>query len=182
MLFPQTFALEFGQPDRAVRQRPSEQLRHTTALPQGGLFNMYRPYASAAASSSGFLDVDSAIRGLTQDLSMAFNTGNYDQASALFASEGTLMPPHREQSQGIKAIERALRDLGDLGHHDLRFETFRVEYSGDVAVEIGRYTVAISQENGTTVVERGKYLRAWRRLGAWLISADCWNSNLASGK
>jgi uncharacterized protein (TIGR02246 family) len=139
---------------------------------------MYRPYASAAASSSGFLDVDSAIRGLTQDLCTAFNTGNYDQGAALFATDGMFMPPHREQSQGPKAIERALRDLGELGYHDLRFETARVDSSGDMAVEIGRYTVALSLENGTTVVERGKCLRAWRRLGAWLITADCWNSNL----
>lgn len=139
---------------------------------------MYRPYASAAASSSGFMDVDSAIRGLTQDLGTAFNTGNYDQGAALYALDAILMPPHHEQSQGAKLIERTLRDLGDMGYHDLRFETSRVDYSGDMAVEIGRYTVAVSQENGTTVVERGKYLRAWRRLGAWLISADCWNTNL----
>ena len=143
---------------------------------------MYRPYASAAASSSGFLDVDSTIRGLTQDLGTAFNTGNYDQGAALFALDGVFMPPHREQSQGAKAIERTMQDLGDLGLHDLRFETVRVDCSGDMAIETGRYTLALSQENGTTVVDRGKYLRAWRRLGAWLISADCWNTNLPSVK
>jgi ketosteroid isomerase-like protein len=143
---------------------------------------MYRPYATAAASSTGFLDVESTIRGLTQDLCTGFNTGNYDQAAALYATDAVFMPPHREQSQGPKIIERALRDLGELGYHDLRFETFRLDYSGDMAVETGRYTAALSLENGTTLAERGKYLRAWRRLGAWLISADCWNTNLPPAK
>ena len=143
---------------------------------------MYRPFASAAASSNTFPDVDSLIRGLTQDLSTAFNTGNYDQLAALFASDGQLLPPHRESAMGAKAIERTMRELGEAGCQDLRFETTRIDHSDDMAVEVGRYTIAIQQANGTTVAERGKYLRAWRRLGAWRIVADCWNSNLAHGK
>jgi uncharacterized protein (TIGR02246 family) len=143
---------------------------------------MYRPYASAAASSTTFLDADATIRGLTQDLATAFNTGNFDQASALFAPEGMLMPPNREQSQGTKAVEHALRDLSESGVQDLRLETIRIEHSGDTAVEIGRYTAGVSQPNGTTLAERGKYVRAWRRLGAWRIIADCWNSSLPAPK
>jgi uncharacterized protein (TIGR02246 family) len=138
---------------------------------------MYRPFASVPASSSSLLDVDSTIRGLSQDLCTAFNTGNYDQWAALFASDGQLMPPHLEPAEGPKAIERVMRNLGESGYHDLRFETVRVENSGDMAVEIGRYTLAMSQDNGTEVAQRGKYLHVWRRLGAWLIIADCWNSN-----
>src|SRR5262249_35788903 len=143
---------------------------------------MYRPYASATASSSTFLDADSTIRGLTQDFATAFNTGNYDQASALFASDGAFMPPNREQSTGQKAVERTLRELSEAGSQDLRFETVRIDHSGDIAIEVGRYTVGLSQPNGTTIAERGKYLRAWRRLGVWLIIADCWNSNLPVAK
>jgi len=45
-------------------------------------------------------------------------------------------------------------------------------------VEIGRYNVAIRQSDGTIQADRGKYVRAWRRLGAWLIIADSWSSNL----
>lgn len=139
---------------------------------------MYRPFGSSAPNSSPFLDVESTIRGLTQDFSTAFNTGNYDQVAALFASDGMFMPAHQEAAQGPKAIERTLRQYGESGYQDLRFETIRVDYSGDTAVEIGRYTVAIQQANGTTVADRGKFVHAWRRLGAWLMIADCWNSNL----
>ena len=142
---------------------------------------MYRPYASAAASSDPFPDVESTIRGLSQDLSTAFNTGNYDQAAALFASDGQYMPPNREPSQGSKAVERMMREFGELGYQDLRFETIRIMHSGDMAIETGRYSLAISQANGTAVAQRGKYVRAWRRLGAWLIVAECWNSNLPFG-
>jgi ketosteroid isomerase-like protein len=138
---------------------------------------MYRPFGNALVNTSTFPDAASAIRGLTQDFCMGFNTGNYDQVAALYTLDGQFMAPNREPAHGPQAIERVLRELGEAGHQDLRFETILVEQSEDLAVEIGRYTVAIGQGNGTTVVERGKYVHAWRRLGTWQMFADCWSSN-----
>ena len=138
---------------------------------------MYRPPSSGVPGSNPRLDVESTIRGLTQDFCMAFNTGNYDQAAALFSSDGVLMLSHREWSQGPKAIERMLRRDGDSGYQNLRFETTRVEYSGDMAIEMGRYSVSMERGNAT-VTDAGKFLRAWRRLGAWRIVGDSWSSGL----
>src|ERR1700723_313129 len=136
---------------------------------------MYRPYSSSLADSRPFLDVPSLLRNLAQDFVTAFNTGNFDQAGALFAPEGAFMAPHYEPAYGPKAAERLLLQLADAGYEDLRLETSRVETSGDLAMEIGRYTVAIRQSDGTILADRGKYVKAWRRLGAWLIVADCWS-------
>jgi uncharacterized protein (TIGR02246 family) len=139
---------------------------------------MYRPYQSSLADSRPFLDVQSVLRNLAQDFVTAFNTGNYDQAAALFAPDGTFMAPNYEPAYGPKAVEQLLRKFGDGGYQDLRLETVRVEVSGDIAVEIGRYSVVIHQSDGTLLADRGKYLKAWRRLGAWLVVADCWSSNM----
>jgi uncharacterized protein (TIGR02246 family) len=143
---------------------------------------MYRPYSSSLADSRPFLDVQSVIRNLAQDFVTSFNTGNYDQVAALFAQDGAFMAPHHDPAYGPKAVERLLRQIGDAGYEDLRLETTRVETSGDLAMEIGRYTVAIRQPDGTILADRGKYVKAWRRLGAWLIVADCWSSNLPAAR
>jgi hypothetical protein len=45
-------------------------------------------------------------------------------------------------------------------------------------VESGRYTLAVQLENGASIAERGKFLHAWRRLGAWLLMDDSWSSDL----
>jgi ketosteroid isomerase-like protein len=142
---------------------------------------MYRPYTSPIGGSGSSLDVESTIRGLTQDFSMNFNTGNYDQVGVLFASDATFMAPHHESSVGPKAIERKLREFGEAGYQDLRLETTRVDYSGDMAMELGRYSVSVVGENGRILSDRGKYLKVWRRLGVWRLVADCWSSNLAAG-
>ena len=139
---------------------------------------MYRPYSSPIGGSSSSLDVESTIRGLTQDFNMNFNTGNYDQGGGLFSSDAVFMAPHHEPAVGPKAIERKLREFGEAGYQDLRLETTRVDYSGDMAMEVGRYSVVIFSENSGSATDRGKYLKVWRRLGAWRIVADCWSSNL----
>jgi uncharacterized protein (TIGR02246 family) len=141
---------------------------------------MYRPYTSPIGGSSSSMDVESTIRGLSQDFSMNFNTGNYDQVAALFAADGSFMPPQHESAIGAKAIERKLREFGDAGYQDLRLDTTRVDHSVDMAMEMGRYQLSIARENGTRATDRGKYLRVWRRLGAWRIVADCWSSSLAA--
>jgi ketosteroid isomerase-like protein len=136
---------------------------------------MYRPYPSSTADARPLRDVESQIRGLAQDLATSFNTGNYDQAAALFAGDGVLMATSLEAAYGQKSVERLLRQLGETGYGDLRLETTRVEHSGDMAMELGRFTVTVRDGTGKLVPERGKYVRVWRRLGAWLIMADCWS-------
>jgi ketosteroid isomerase-like protein len=142
---------------------------------------MYRPYSSSLTDPRPIMDVQSMIRNLAQDFVTSFNTGNYDQVSALFAQDGVLMVPQYDAAHGPKAVERLLHQIGDAGFEDLRLETVRVEASGDLAMEIGRYTVSIRQLDGSIFVDRGKYLKAWRRLGVWLIVADCWSSSLPVG-
>lgn len=139
---------------------------------------MYRPYTSSSPDVRPLYDVDSHIRNLTQDFATSFNTGNYDQAAGLFASDGVLMIPQYESAYGQKSVERLLRQVGDTQYNSLRLETTRVERSGEMAMEIGRFSAASKSPDGTIVPERGKYVRVWRKLGAWLVIADCWSRTL----
>jgi len=141
---------------------------------------MYRPYPGSQADLRPLRDVESLLRDLTQDFATSFNTGNYDQAAGVFAGDGVLLAPRQEAAYGQRAVERLLRQLGDAGYSDLRLETTRVEHSGDMAMELGRFTVAVQQADGTLALERGKYVRVWKRLGAWLVMADAW-SGMAQG-
>ena len=136
---------------------------------------MYRSYADSQADFHPILDVQTQLRNLTQDFAMSFNTGNYDQAASLFASDGVLMAPQYEGAYGQKPVERLLRQLGEAGYCDLRLETTRVDHSSDMAMELGRFTVSLHKADGSLVTERGKYVKVWKRLGAWLIMADCWS-------
>ncbi len=141
---------------------------------------MYRSYTSSQTDFRPFADVESQLRNLTQDFATSFNTGNYDQAASGFATDGVLMAPHDEGAYGQKSVERLLRQMGEAGYSDLRLETTRVDHSGDMAMELGRFSVVVRKADGMPVTERGKYVKVWRRLGAWLILADCWSRTSAA--
>jgi ketosteroid isomerase-like protein len=135
---------------------------------------MYQPYSSFRSDVRSPRDVETQIRDASQDFAMAFNTGNFDQAAALFAKDGILITPRHEAVFGQKQVERLLRQLGDAGYSDLRMETTRVEHSADMAMEVGRFSLTIRRQDGTNTPERGGYVKVWRRLGAWLIIGDSW--------
>jgi ketosteroid isomerase-like protein len=144
---------------------------------------MYRPYTNTQAEFRPFRDVETQLREQTQDFAMAFNTGNYDHAARFFAGDGVFMAPMYEAAYGQKPVERLLRELGEAGYSDLRLETMRIDHSGDMAMELGKFSVVIRKADGTLSPERGKYVKVWRRLGAWLIMADCWSGTaLASSE
>ena len=136
---------------------------------------MYRPLSNVPADARALRDVETQLRELTKDFGTSFNTGNYDQAASLFARDGVLMAPHYDGAYGQQAVERLLRKLGDAGYNNLRMETVRVDHSGDMAMELGKFSIAVRMPDGTTIPEHGKYVRVWRRFGAWLIVGDCWS-------
>ena len=136
---------------------------------------MYRPYTNSLVDPRPFRDVASQLQELTQDFTTSFNTGNYDQAANLFAADGVLMAPLEEGAYGQKQVERLLRRMGEKGYSDLRMETIRVDHSADMAMEIGMFSLIVRSPGGTLTVQRGKYVKVWKRLGAWLIMADCWS-------
>ena len=136
---------------------------------------MYQHSTNSQGDARPFRDVPSQLRDLTQDYVTSFNTGNYDHAARLFASDGALMIPHDEGAYGQKQIEVLLRRMGEQGYGDLRMETTRIDHSGDMAMEIGRFSLAVHNADGTLVPEHGKYVKVWHRVGAWLIMADCWS-------
>ena len=90
------------------------------------------------------------------------------------------MVPQYEATFGPTPIERTLRHLGEQGYGNLRLETIRVDHSGDMAMEIGRFSLVIHRADGTLTPESGKYVKVWRRLGAWRMSADCWSRTVMS--
>src|ERR1043165_4434753 len=122
---------------------------------------MYRPYSNAHTDFRPFRDVESHLRDLSQDFATSFNTGNYDQAASLFARDRTLTEPLYEGAYGQRAIEQLLRQMGEAGYRNLRLETTRVDHSGDMAMELGRFSVVSRQADGTTLPERGKYVKVW---------------------
>ncbi|RMF55872.1 MAG: SgcJ/EcaC family oxidoreductase [Calditrichaeota bacterium] len=136
-------------------------------------------------SCSGQQKVDTAavrqvIDAQNQKYKTAFNTRDASGLVELFTEDATSMPPNQEILRGKAAIQRSNQQAFEMGVIDLRQQTVSLEVYGDVAHEVGKYTVTLQQEGGEGIDHTGKYVAVWKKQpdGNWLIHLEIWNSSM----
>lgn len=100
----------------------------------------------------------------------------WDSVSALYTDDAIMMPQGAPMQRGINAIRQGFVQMGQQGGvSNIRLETVEVEASGDLAYEVGQYTV---EGQAGAQLDRGKYLVVWKRDGdTWRIHRDILNSD-----
>jgi ketosteroid isomerase-like protein len=68
----------------------------------------------------------------------------------------------------------------EAGLGDVALDPIRVEVSGDLAHEVGRYSALVPGTAGKRREERGKYLWVFAKQssGDWKLLSECWSSDL----
>ncbi len=124
-------------------------------------------------------EVELHISQIGQQWAKHFNARDLDKLMAAYAPDAVYMPPHHAAIHGRDAIREYLNNPMRHGVCDLAYEVTFVKHSGDLAYDVGRYTMTVPR-NGGKRQDRGKYLTVWRRQpdGKWLIVADTWSSDL----
>lgn len=100
----------------------------------------------------------------------------WDSLAALYTDDAIMMPQGAPMQRGPNAIREGFAQMGQQGGvSNIQLETVEVEASGDLAYEIGQYTL---EGQGGTQIDRGKYLVVWRRDGdTWRLHRDIFNSD-----
>jgi uncharacterized protein (TIGR02246 family) len=115
------------------------------------------------------------IERANADLGAALAAGNAAGVAALYTDGARLLPPNHAPVDGRDAIEKFWQGVIDSGVKALTLKTAEVESFGETAVESGSATL---YSPVGTVLEHGKYLVVWKRIGGrWRLHRDCWNSN-----
>ena len=118
-----------------------------------------------------------------------FNEKNAERIAELcpelYSSDAVLFPPNEETIEGIEATCDYWQEL--LTGRDwveLVSTVYRVERSGNLAMQMNRWIVRVKQANGSVQEDRGKTLNVWRleKDGKWRVFVDSWSSDLPQGK
>jgi ketosteroid isomerase-like protein len=108
----------------------------------------------------------------------AFRAGDARAVTACYTSAAQLFPAGSDVVEGAEAITGFWRGGMEAGIANVRLDTAEVDERGDLAVEVGRYTL-LAADGGT--IDRGKYLVVWKREdGAARIHRDIWNTSVAA--
>jgi len=125
-------------------------------------------------------EVTKAIRALNAEFERNVRAQSASQlVQAAYAEDAVVLPPNQPMVSGRTQITEFWQGMFGAGLKDASLETVRVEASGDLASEIGKYTLTIQPKDAAPVQAQGKYLVALRRQadGAWRLVADMFSSD-----
>ncbi len=120
-----------------------------------------------------------AVQDTNREWMEAVKRGDPASLAALYTEDATLLPPNSEAIRGRQGIEAFFKAGMQMGISEATLETVDVEYLGDVAYEVGAYTMKIEPEGGQATADKGKYVVVWKRDGdgPWQLAVDMWNTN-----
>jgi ketosteroid isomerase-like protein len=114
------------------------------------------------------------IRDQADNLQVQFNIRDTAAIAAIYAPNGSLMPPNMEAVNGREAIETFWVEFLASGNI-LAIKGTQVRASGNIGYRVGTFTIASPHNE---LVDRGKYIEVWHHDGTgWQLMYDIFNSD-----
>jgi uncharacterized protein (TIGR02246 family) len=132
---------------------------------------------SVLAPAAAAEDVRQAIEQVNARFVEAFKAGDAATIASLYTETARMLPPDATEIAGREAIQAEWQSWIDDGLKDLTLEAQEVEASGDLAYEIGLFSLQVPAENNDMVTADGNYVVVWKRdaEGSWRLHIDTWN-------
>ncbi len=108
----------------------------------------------------------------------AYNAGDAVALAALYTEDATVQPASGERFVGPSAIEAfRAEEFMESSARDLTVTTLEVGAAGDLAYEIGTWTVALVMVGGEEVESEGTYVVVFKRTadGSLKLLVDTWS-------
>jgi uncharacterized protein (TIGR02246 family) len=128
--------------------------------------------------------VETAVRKVMQDWVFACNSKQLDDLVSSYSTDALVLRPNHPAVRGTPAIREFFFAALDSGVGDVEIDPIRLDVTGDVGYEAGRYKMLVPVAVSKRREERGKYLTLLARQpnGEWRIVSDCWSSDLSLAK
>jgi uncharacterized protein (TIGR02246 family) len=112
----------------------------------------------------------------------AFNAGDGKAVAELYTEDAALLPPDGARVDGRAAIGEFWQGAIDSGLADADLEVVEVTESGDLAYEVGAFSLSAPGADGARATVAGKYVIVWQRGddGTWRLHRDIWNMDPAA--
>ena len=122
-------------------------------------------------------DVRKGVEQANARMIEAFKAGDAAAIANLYAEDAKMLPPDASEIAGRRDIQQLWQGWIDGGLKDLTLKSTEVEASGDLAYEIGEFSLQAPAENNTMATTTGNYLVVWKHGtdGRWRLQVDTWN-------
>jgi ketosteroid isomerase-like protein len=131
----------------------------------------------AACGEGTQIETDLAgLRDMGDTLQVQLNIRDTAAIAAIYAPNGSIMPPNVEAVTGRDAIEAFWVEFLATGNI-VNIKGSQVQASGNIGYRVGTYTVASPHNE---LIDRGKYVEVWHHMDdGWHLMYDIFNSDRA---
>ena len=151
----------------------------------GGILPGGAPMSPIRTSASDE-DVEVIICRMSEEWIGLWNSGQLDQVVDLYTRVALSLPAHANPIHGRKNIREFLRESMRLGATDFTLRIDFIQRAGNLAYDVGHYSIRLPQPDGTKKLDQGRYLVVWQRqeTGEWRMlvfaaqsSEEPWQQN-----
>ncbi|MGH9341063.1 MAG: YybH family protein [Acidobacteriota bacterium] len=103
------------------------------------------------------------LEQVSQQFSEAVRQGDAAAIGNFYAQDATLLPPNHEIVEGRQAIQDYWNSFFQMGPADATLTTVEVDGSGNLAYEVGQFTMSIQPEGQQAITDSGKFVVVWTR-------------------
>ena len=133
----------------------------------------------AASISHAQQSVRTTIEANTRHFIEAFNRGDAAAVANMYTVDARVLPPNAEMVEGRANIQKFWQGAITAGFKMVSLDAINVETQGNIAVEVGTYTITVPGAGGVTTTDKGKYVVVWKREGrSWKLATDVYNTNM----
>lgn len=131
-------------------------------------------FASCATVSVNPATEEAAVRARSAEWNRAVTARNLDAIAAIHSPTAVVMMPNAPMMTGATAIRRSWQEAFASPNLSVNWQpsTITVARSGDVAAEVGTYTMSFDTPQGR-VNDSGGYTTVWQKVdGQWVVASD----------
>ena len=108
-------------------------------------------------------EVEALIRRVGDQWAQHWNAGELDKLMDAYAADAVYMPPHHAAVHGRQAIHDYLQGPLRHGVTGLTYDVTYIRHSGDLAYDVGRYSMKVAHKDGSHGQARHDPLSVHRR-------------------
>ncbi len=131
----------------------------------------------AACGEGPQIETDLAgLRDMGDTLKVQLNIRDTAAIAAIYAPNGSIMPPNAETVTGRDALEAFWVEFLASGNI-IGMKATEIRASGNIGYRVGTYTIASPHNE---LLDKGKYVEVWHHLDdGWRLMYDIFNSDRA---
>jgi uncharacterized protein (TIGR02246 family) len=119
---------------------------------------------------------EAALRVALEQWSAAAQAKDAATFASFYTDDGILLLEGAPDAVGMPALKEGTSGMMSDPNFSLSFgpDTVEVARSGDIAYDVGTYTLTMSGPDGTPVTQTGRYVDVWKKnaVGEWKVAVD----------